>query len=217
MKIFNYQPPAVPWLDIRHIDTHIIVVNKPSGLLSNPGMAAHTHDCLLTRLRRLYPETILVHRLDCDTSGIMVFARGKKAESDLKTQFQNKLTEKEYIAEIDGSPVKQSGAVNLSLGKDEHNPPLQKPRKDGRKAVTRYRVLEQRKDHCVIELRPETGRTHQLRVHMLALGHPILGDDFYAGETVKSKRKRLSLHAQKLVFSHPATREKMTFISKHPF
>ena len=217
MKIFKYQPPAVPWLDIRYIDTHIIVVNKPSGLLSNPGMAAHTHDCLLTRLQQLYPETILVHRLDCDTSGIMVFARNKKAESNLKTQFQNKVTEKEYIAEINGSLIQKNGVIDLALGKDESNPPLQKPRKDGRQAVTHYQILQTRNDHSLIELKPETGRTHQLRVHMLALGHPILGDDFYADETAKNKRLRLSLHAQKLTFSHPSTQEKMTFISKHPF
>ena len=94
MQIFDYQPPAVPWLDIRYKDRDLIIINKPSGLLSNPGRAAHTFDCALTRLQSLYPETILVHRLDCATSGIMVVARNKKAESHLKTQFQDRQSKK---------------------------------------------------------------------------------------------------------------------------
>ncbi len=217
MQVFKYTPPSIPWLDIRYIDNDIIVINKPSGLLSNPGMAEHTYDCAVTRLQQLHPETILVHRLDCDTSGIMVFARTKQAESNLKTQFQNKVTQKEYIAEIIGHLTKSSGTIDLNLGKDEKRIPLQKPRKDGRKAITHYQVIEERADNSLMKLTPETGRTHQLRVHMLALGHPILGDDFYATEDVKSKRSRLSLHAQRLSFSHPSNQQKMTFFSWHPF
>ncbi|RYV02226.1 RNA pseudouridine synthase [Shewanella sp. OPT22] len=217
MQFFTYTPPSVPWLDLRYIDEQVIIINKPSGLLSNPGMAEHTFDSAITRLQKVYPETILVHRLDCDTSGVMVFARTKQAESNLKTQFQNKETEKEYIAEIEGKLTKKSGTIDLSLGKDEKRIPLQKPRKDGRKAVTHYQIIEERSDNSLIKLTPETGRTHQLRVHMLALGHPILGDDFYATDCIKHKRHRLSLHAQKLSFTHPNTQKKMTFFSKHPF
>ncbi|MBM7071242.1 RluA family pseudouridine synthase [Shewanella sp. 202IG2-18] len=217
MQVFIYTPPSVPWLDLRYIDEDIIIINKPSGLLSNPGMAEHTFDSAVTRLQELYPETILVHRLDCDTSGIMVFARTKQAESNLKTQFQNKETQKEYIAEIEGHLMKESGTIDLSLGKDEKRVPLQKPKKDGRKAVTHYQVLEERNDNTLIKLLPETGRTHQLRVHMLALGHPILGDEFYANKSVIAKRQRLSLHARKLSFTHPMTKEWMSFVSKHSF
>ena len=217
MQVFTYTPPSIPWLDIRYIDEDIIVINKPSGLLSNPGMAEHTFDSAVTRLQKRYRETILVHRLDCDTSGVMVFARTKQAESNLKTQFQNKETKKEYIAEILGQLTKKAGTIDLSLGKDEKKVPLQKPRKDGRKAVTHYQVIEERAENSLVKLTPETGRTHQLRVHMLALGHAILGDEFYASDKAKQMRNRLSLHAHKLTFSHPTSNKKMTFVSQHPF
>ncbi|MCL2919487.1 RluA family pseudouridine synthase [Shewanella litorisediminis] len=224
MEIFDYQPPAVPWLDIRYIDRNLIIINKPSGLLSNPGMAAHTHDSAITRLCKLYPEAILVHRLDCATSGIMVFARSKKAESNLKTQFQHRETEKRYLAEVAGLIEQDEGTINLPLGKDRNNPPWQKVDKaEGRPAVTHYRVIERREGSTLVALEPETGRTHQLRVHMLAIGHPILGDDFY-GRTqafgtgkVAGARPRLCLHAERLSFKHPWSGKPMTFISRAPF
>lgn len=126
MQIFDYQPPAIPWLDIRYKDRDLIIINKPSGLLSNPGIAAHTYDCALTRLQRLYPETILVHRLDCATSGIMVFARNKKAESHLKTQFQDRQSKKVYIAEVMGLIANEQGIINLSIAPNCEHPPYQK-------------------------------------------------------------------------------------------
>lgn len=224
MEIFDYRPPAVPWLDIRYIDRDIIIINKPSGLLSNPGMAAHTHDSAITRLCQLYPDTILVHRLDCATSGIMVFARSKKAESNLKTQFQNRKTGKLYLAEVAGIVAEDEGTIDLPLGKDRSNPPWQMVDKaEGRGAVTQFKVLERRNNSTLVALMPETGRTHQLRVHMLALGHPILGDDFYGREmafgdsTVQYARPRLCLHAQRLEFTHPWTNKPMGFDSTAPF
>jgi len=217
MQKFHYQPPTLPWLDIRYRDRDIIVINKPVGLLSNPGMAAETHDCALTRLQQLYPETLLVHRLDCATSGIMVFARSKTAESNLKTQFQEHRNDKLYIAEISGILENDEGTVDLPLAADKQHPPLQQVNEEGRKAITHYRVLERRAHSTLVTLQPETGRTHQLRVHMLALGHPILGDDFYGDEQVQKARPRLCLHAASLIFNHPWSGKEMHFVSMAGF
>ncbi|MFQ6370396.1 RluA family pseudouridine synthase [Shewanella sp. YIC-542] len=213
MQKFHYHPPVLPWLDIRYRDRDIIVINKPAGLLSNPGRAEATHDCALTRLQQRYPETLLVHRLDCATSGIMVFARSKKAESNLKTQFQERRNDKLYIAEVDGHMALEEGTVDLPLAADKEHPPLQKVDDDGRKAITHYRVLERRAHSTLVALQPETGRTHQLRVHMLALGHPILGDDFYGDEHIQQARPRLCLHAASLMFNHPWSGKEMHFVS----
>lgn len=221
MQIFDYQPPSVPWLDLRYQDRDVIIINKPSGLLSNPGRAAHTFDCALTRLQSLYPETILVHRLDCATSGIMVFARNKKAESHLKTQFQDRQNEKVYIAEVMGLVEQDAGIIDLAIAPDPEHPPYQKTQPVGttnaKSALTHYRVLARRANSTLVELTPETGRPHQLRVHMLALGHPILGDEFYGDAKVIKARARLCLHAQSLRFTHPYSGKTMHFYSKHPF
>ncbi|WP_298775652.1 RluA family pseudouridine synthase [uncultured Shewanella sp.] len=219
MQIFTYCPPSLPWLDLRYIDRDIIVINKPSGLLSNPGIASYTHDCALTRLQTLFNDAILVHRLDCATSGIMVFARNKKAESHLKTQFQNRQTQKTYIAVVQGIIKDQAGEINCAITPDRNNPPKQKiaAHCEGKSATTFYRKVNQSDKATLVELTPITGRTHQLRVHMLAIDHPILGDEFYGGDNVEKAAKRLQLHAQSLSFSHPYTQKKVTFSSKHPF
>lgn len=221
MQIFDYQPPTIPWLDIRYKDRDLIIINKPSGLLSNPGIAAHTFDCALTRLQTLYPETILVHRLDCATSGIMVFARNKKAESHLKTQFQDRQSKKVYIAEVMGHMQQEHGTITLAIAPDTEHPPYQKTLQageaGGKSALTHYRVLEHRENSTLVELSPETGRTHQLRVHMLALGHAILGDEFYGDADVIAAKPRLCLHAQSLSLTHPYSGKPLFFSSKHPF
>lgn len=221
MQIFDYQPPSVPWLDLRYQDRDLIIINKPSGLLSNPGRAEHTFDCALTRLQRLYPETILVHRLDCATSGIMVFARNKKAESHLKTQFQNRQSKKIYIAEVMGHISQEQGEITFAIAPDTEHPPYQKTlpagETGGKDALTHYRVLAYRESSTLVELKPETGRTHQLRVHMLALGHPILGDEFYGNADVIKAKPRLCLHAQSLSLTHPYSGQPLCFSSKHPF
>ncbi|WP_299497247.1 RluA family pseudouridine synthase [uncultured Shewanella sp.] len=219
MQIFNYRPPSIPWLDLRYVDRDIIVINKPSGLLSNPGIASYTHDCALTRLQTLFNDTILVHRLDCATSGIMVFARNKKAESHLKTQFQNRQTEKTYIAVIHGILEQQTGEINQAITPDRDTPPKQKIaiQGEGKSATTFYRTLARGHNATLVELTPITGRTHQLRVHMLAIGHPILGDDFYGNENIENAASRLQLHAQSLTFNHPYTKKKLTFYSRHSF
>jgi len=213
MQIFTYQPPSIPWLDIRYVDRDIIIINKPSGLLSNPGIAAHTHDCALSRIQQRYPNSILVHRLDCATSGIMVFARTKKAESDLKTQFQNRQTQKVYLAEVDGHLKLDSGTIEEPLAADKTQPPKQRVSSAGKVAITHYQTLERRTHSSLVKLTPVTGRTHQLRVHMLAIGHPILGDDFYAAQHIIDAAPRLKLHAQSLRFTHPYHGKSMCFTS----
>lgn len=217
MQIFTYTPPSIPWLDIRYKDRDIIVINKPSGLLSNPGRAANTFDCAINRLLQRYPEAILVHRLDCATSGIMVFALNKKAESNIKTQFQNRMSKKTYIAEVQGHIVDEEGVIELAMKPDTERPPLQKIAKEGKPSKTYFKVLEHRQSSTLVELKPVTGRTHQLRLHMLAMGHPILGDDFYGDEKVIAASKRLCLHAMSLSITHPYSGKAMTFHSAHPF
>jgi len=217
MQIFTYTPPSIPWLDIRYQDRDIIVINKPSGLLSNPGRAANTFDCAINRLLQRYPEAILVHRLDCATSGIMVFALNKKAESNIKTQFQNRMSKKTYIAEVQGHIVDEEGVIELAMKPDTERPPLQQLAQDGKPSKTYFKVLERRQSSTLVELKPVTGRTHQLRIHMLAIGHPILGDDFYGDEKVIAASKRLCLHAMSLSITHPYSGKAMTFSSAHPF
>ncbi|WP_394200961.1 RluA family pseudouridine synthase [Shewanella waksmanii] len=217
MKLFTYQPPKIPWLDIRYQDRDIVILNKPSGLLSNPGRAENTYDCAINRLLAHAPDAILVHRLDCATSGIMVFALNKKAESNIKTQFQNRMTEKFYIAEVMGQVGQDEGIIELAMMADKDNPPLQKIDADGKPAKTYFEVIERRATTSLVKLKPITGRTHQLRLHMKALGHTIIGDDFYGDEATIAASPRLNLHAQSLSFTHPYNQQRLTFTSQHPF
>ncbi|MCL1141583.1 RluA family pseudouridine synthase [Shewanella gaetbuli] len=217
MHIFTYNPPTLPWLDIRYIDRDIIVIHKPSGLLSNPGRAENTQDCAINRVKQRYNDAILVHRLDCDTSGVVIFARNKKAESHLKTQFQNRLAKKVYIAEVAGIVAQDTGHIDFSLAPEKDNPPFQQVSKDGKAAVTDYKVVQHRTGSTLVELYPQTGRTHQLRVHMLAIGHPILGDTFYGNEQVINASPRLKLHAKSLIITHPYSQKEMTFYSPEHF
>lgn len=205
MQKFIYQPPAGD-PTILYQDQDIIAINKPSGLLSNPGRAPETLDCALTRLQKTYPQSILIHRLDCETSGILVFALNKKAERSLKIQFQERQVLKRYLARVNGQLEHNSGVIELPLGADKHNIPLQKVDfEQGKTALTRYKVLSSSAHSSFIQLDPKTGRTHQLRVHMKALGHTILGDNFYANDAVKNAYKRLCLHASELTFEHPSS------------
>lgn len=217
MKIFTYQPPSIPWLDIRYQDRDIIIINKPSGLLSNPGRAENTFDSAINRLLQRYPEAILVHRLDCATSGIMVFALNKKAESNIKTQFQNRVTEKYYVALVQGVIVGDSGKIDLAMKADINQPPLQLIADDGKSATTYFEVIERRAETTLVKLKPITGRTHQLRLHMKAIGHTILGDDFYGDENIIAASNRLCLHAEHLQINHPFNQKIIKFYSKHPF
>ena len=211
MRIFSYQPPAgLP--PVIYQDDYYIAINKPSGLLSNPGRAPHTHDCALTRLQAAFKEIYLIHRLDCDTSGVLIFAKQKKAEGALKKQLQERKVQKTYNALVWGVPKNKNGTVDLALAANPDDIPLQKACTQGKEAITHYTVLESNTEQniALLELRPLTGRTHQLRVHLDAIDHPILGDPFYGHNAAKSQKDRLCLHATTLCFNHPFTQKKIT-------
>ncbi len=199
---FTYAPPGGP-LEVVHKDADILVLNKPSGLLSVPGKALEHADCLERRAKAGFPEALLVHRLDMDTSGLMIFAMNKAAQRHLGLQFERRHTTKTYEALVWGQP-EDAGEVNLPLIVDWPNRPLQMVDHDrGKKAHTAWQVTAQHETHARVRLMPTTGRSHQLRVHMLALGHPILGDRFYAKGAALAAAPRLCLHALTLEIYHP--------------
>lgn len=217
MLPFIYTPPLHA-LDIIHLDDQILAVNKPSGLLSVPGKAAEHRDCLETRVKGAYPDALLVHRLDMDTSGLMVFARTKEAQRHLGLQFERRHLEKIYVARVRGRMADDHGTVNLPLIVDWPNRPLQKVDHDvGKPSVTRWSVLEREDNATRVELRPKTGRSHQLRVHMLEIGHPILADKFYGDNDVIAAAGRLQLHAYKLCLRHPIGGEWLCLEAPCPF
>lgn len=200
--------------DLIYADDTLLIVNKPSGLLSVPGRGEDKQDCLIKRVQTQYPDALIVHRLDRDTSGLLVMARGKEMQRRLSILFQNRQVEKRYVAVIEGQLAHDSGQVDLPLIVDWPNRPLHKVDfETGKPSLTDYRVLSyDTARHCSrIELTPQTGRTHQLRVHMLALGHPILGDSLYANSATRAKADRLLLHAEYLAFPHPASGEHVDF------
>ncbi|PVZ88916.1 bifunctional tRNA pseudouridine(32) synthase/23S rRNA pseudouridine(746) synthase RluA [Serratia sp. S1B] len=200
-------------MNIIYQDQHIIVVNKPSGLLSVPGRAPENHDSVLARIQAEFPAAQSVHRLDMATSGVIVVALTKAAERELKRQFREREPEKCYIARVWGHIELDEGLVDLPLICDWPNRPLQKVCfTTGKAAQTHYQVLSRDADGSTrVKLTPITGRSHQLRVHMLALGHPILGDGFYAHPEAKAMAERLQLHAQELRITHPAFHTSMNF------
>jgi len=207
-----YHPPLEPWLHILYQDEHIIVVNKPSGLLSVPGRLPEHNDSIMTRIQRDFPGAESVHRLDMATSGVMVVALTKAAERELKRQFREREPSKTYIAQVWGQLVPDEGLVDLPLICDWPNRPKQKVCfETGKAAQTEWEVLERDAVSCRVQLKPITGRSHQLRVHMLAMGHPILGDNFYASPEAKALAPRLLLHAERLTITHPVFGNSMTF------
>lgn len=211
---FYYNPPISPWLDILYHDDDIMVVNKPAELLSVPGKAVELWDSVITRVQWQYPSAETVHRLDMSTSGILVIALTKSAERELKRQFRERETSKRYIADVWGLMEEDGGVVNLPLICDwEQRPKQMVCFERGKNATTEYRVLfrNEAKNFTRVELTPITGRSHQLRVHLLSLGHVILGDRFYAEGEAFTSRDRLALHASELAFQHPETGETLHF------
>lgn len=203
-----------------HLDDAFLVVSKPSGLLSVPGRGPGKEDCLISRVQTLYPEALIVHRLDRDTSGLLVLARNKDMHRRLSILFQERQVDKRYVAVIDGVPEQNEGVVDLPLLVDWPNRPLHKVDFiSGKPSLTRYLKLEHAADRSSsrMALIPETGRTHQLRVHMQALGHPILGDTLYADPDTCAKANRLLLHAEYLAFTHPDTKEALRFSNPADF
>lgn len=215
----HYAPPTEPWLHVLYQDDHIIVVNKPSGLLSVPGKAPEHHDSIMARVQRDFPGAESVHRLDMATSGVMAVALTKAAERELKRQFREREPKKSYLARVWGHLEKDEGLVDLPLICDWPNRPKQKVCfETGKSAQTEYRVLSRDADGTTrVLLMPITGRSHQLRVHMLALGHPILGDKFYAHPEAKAMAPRLLLHARELWITHPKFGGPMHFTCEAEF
>lgn len=212
----EYSPPIAP-LDIAHLDHEILVVNKPPGLLSVPGKGAHLADCLLSRVQVAFPDALLVHRLDRDTSGIMVFALTPHAQRHLGLQFEKRQMKKTYVARLDGLLEPATGTVDLPLIVDWPNRPKQKvDHEAGKPAVTEWRVLKHVESTSRVRLFPKTGRSHQLRVHMAEIGHPILGDPFYSAGSARDY-PRLMLHSESLRLRHPDGGIGQTFRAKAPF
>lgn len=212
----TYSPPTDP-LVIVHEDAEVVVVDKPAGLLSVPGRGEHLADCLITRLQVGFPQALLVHRLDRDTSGVMVFGLTPHAQRHLSMQFQDRHTKKTYIAQVHGVPPEKTGTIDLPLIVDWPNRPLQMVcHETGKASVTDWRVIKDQGDFARLRLTPQTGRTHQLRVHLQAIGHPIVGDPFYSGPDWDD-HPRMMLHAEELRFKHPQNGQSTRMRAKAPF
>ena len=214
---FQYHPPPVD-LTVLHEDDDILVIDKPEGLLSVPGKHADLKDCLETRVQNQFENARIVHRLDMDTSGIMVFARNSQALRHLGLQFERRHVRKSYRAHVWGTPKGLTGRIDMPLICDWPNRPLQKVDfEHGKPSRTDWQKLENRNGISILDLHPVTGRSHQLRVHLMALGHPILGDRFYAPDQAHQAAPRLMLHALTLEFYHPNGGERIKFTANCPF
>jgi len=198
----------------------MLVVDKPGGLLAVPGRGEAGLDNQAVRVQAELPDALVVHRLDMSTSGLMLFARGKEMQRRLSHAFAQREVHKEYIAVVDGLLAAEHGEIDLPLLTDWPNRPKQKVDfADGKPALTRYTVLERdaTRGTTRVMLEPVTGRSHQLRVHLLALGHPIVGDALYAPPEALAKAPRLLLHAQSLQLAHPVDGRTLRFHSPAPF
>ncbi|MGB3407395.1 MAG: RluA family pseudouridine synthase [Jannaschia sp.] len=211
-----YDPPTGP-VSVIHQDAHLLVVDKPHGLLSVPGRGEDLADCLLTRLEAMHPEVLLCHRLDRDTSGIMVFALTKEAQRKMGRMFEVKRVKKRYIARVWGVVDQAAGTIDLPLIVDWPNRPLQHVNHErGKPSVTDWKRLAVEDGTTRMALMPRTGRSHQLRVHMQSMGHPILGDPFYADGPARAY-DRMMLHAEGLKFEHPVDGKVLRLEAPCPF
>ncbi len=220
LKPLIYNPPMSA-LKILHRDDDLLVLSKPPKLLSVPGRDPAHQDSLETRAKAAFPTALLVHRLDMETSGIMIMAMNKPAQANLGKQFERRRLRKTYIAKVCGHVESENGTINLPLRCDWPNRPLQMVcYEHGKPSQTDWKVLERGETGGIkwslMHLTPHTGRSHQLRVHMQQLsietgGHPILGDDFYAHDEAFGAAPRLMLHAQRLELFHPADGRKIMF------
>ncbi|WP_299921150.1 RluA family pseudouridine synthase [uncultured Pelagimonas sp.] len=211
-----YNPPMDP-VEVLYEDSDVLAVNKPAGLLSVPGKTEDLADCLLTRIEVAFPTARLVHRLDRDTSGVMIFGLTAYAQRHLNAQFEARKTKKTYVARLFGTLEPKEGEVDLPLTVDWPNRPRQMVcHETGKPSLTEWKVARYGDNETRVKLFPKTGRTHQLRVHMLSLGHPIIGDPLYAPET-SGDFDRMMLHAEELRFSHPESGKGVRVRAKAPF
>jgi tRNA pseudouridine32 synthase / 23S rRNA pseudouridine746 synthase len=204
----------LPFPELTYCDASLLVADKPAGLLAVPGRGVDKQDCLSARIQKEFPDALIVHRLDMATSGLMVFARGEAMQRKLSRTFRERAAEKRYVAVAAGRLEPPEGEINLPLIGDWPNRPKQKVDHElGKPSLTRYRVLGHDGDTTRLGLEPVTGRTHQLRVHLAAVGHPIIGDTLYGGR----KAERLLLHANALRFAHPLSGEVLDLACEPPF
>lgn len=213
MQPLDYKPPQDP-IPVLHEDADLLVVEKPAGLLSVPGKDPAHADCLISRLQARDPQTFLLHRLDMDTSGVMVFARNKAAQRHLGLQFERRVLEKEYEALVSNPIAAEAGQIDAPLIVDWPNRPLQKVcYETGKAALTKWHVIARIDQVTRVRLVPHTGRSHQLRVHLQSIGAPIIGDRFYKGRPAA----RLMLHSSRLKLRHPDGGAWHSFVSNVPF
>jgi tRNA pseudouridine32 synthase/23S rRNA pseudouridine746 synthase len=218
--MLEYSPPPDTGLQILYCDDSLLVVDKPAGLLSVPGRGEDKQDCMISRVQIEFPDALIVHRLDMGTSGILVLARGKAMERALSILFQSRQVHKRYVAVVTGRLEPEHAEINLPLITDWPNRPRQMVSLAlGKPSRTRYWVVEYDVSHNTtrVELEPVTGRSHQLRVHMQVIGHPILGDELYADAAAQTQADRLLLHASSITFPHPLTGEPLSVNSAVPF
>lgn len=209
-----YSPPPPEQLNTLHVDDWIVVCDKPSGLLSVPGRGPEKAVCASSILSERHGPVLTVHRLDMDTSGLMVFARSQDVQRRLSRQFETRKIGKSYQALVEGHLSPNSGTVNAAIAKYSLDRPLRHLDPEGREAITHWRTLDREATFSRVELLPETGRSHQLRLHMKSLGHPILGDRFYGDP---DSHERLCLHAERLELIHPESSERRSFHAPAPF
>jgi len=208
-------PQGVP---VIYHDDYIVAVDKPAGLLSVKGIGLEKIDCVAVRVASSIEGARIVHRLDMDTSGILVMARDADTHRELSRQFQDRIVQKIYIAEVGGLVSGEEGLIDIPIRKDLDNPPCQcVDFQEGKRSVTAWSVLKRGSDRTRLELRPTTGRSHQLRIHLRELGHPILGDDLYATPEIQQLADRLMLHALSLTIVHPATGKQLIMTAPCPF
>ena len=211
----------LPLVETIYADSHLLVLNKPAGLLSVPGKGVDKQECLSSRVQKSYPDALIVHRLDMATSGLMLMARGLRMQTALSKLFETRMILKRYVAVLDGHMAANPNwqLIDLPIALDWPNRPLRIIHADGKPSQTRWRAMRYSADQNTtrVELEPITGRSHQLRVHLKELGHPMLGDALYAPADVQAKSSRLLLHAYVLRFLHPASGEAMVFENASAF
>ena len=215
----HYEPPVHQGLDVIFLDDYYLALNKPAGLLSVPGRGPDKADCMAARVNYEYPEALIVHRLDMSTSGVLLIARSLEAQAAMGKRFEYREVEKTYIARVAGE-CPSAGEIDFPLITDWPNRPRQVVDHEvGKSAFTHFERLNFSVGDGVsrVSLHPKTGRSHQLRVHMASIGHPILGDELYAPDEWVDGQSRLYLHAQSLQFEHPFTQEFLFIESLAPF
>jgi tRNA pseudouridine32 synthase/23S rRNA pseudouridine746 synthase len=203
---------------ILYRDDRLLVLEKPAGLLAVPGRGPDLQDCLVARILAIVPTARVVHRLDRDTSGLMLMALDAAAQRDLGRQFEARRVHKTYQCVVRGRPQGTAGLIDLPIDRDPLRPPRYRiDATTGRAAQTRWRVLEQFADRTRLEVEPITGRSHQIRLHLATLGHPILGDPLYADDATLARGPRLLLHATGLACAHPTDGRPVAWHSACPF